>query len=101
MLPDGAPQALGLLPESTAPEDERHARLLERMRARLPHAHHVPWGPPVAVGIPVALNVFEINCEGPPAYPVGRPIQSVFVEGAPYSITSNIEICVYDMEEVD
>ena len=36
MLPDGAPQDLVMLPEIRAPEDERHARLLERMRARLP-----------------------------------------------------------------
>ena len=48
-----------------------------------PLVHRVPRGPSVAVGIPVALNVFEINCEGPPVWPVGRPIR------------------VYDMEEVD
>ena len=83
MLPDGAPQDLVMLPEIRAPEDERHARLLERMRARLPHVHHVPWGPPVAVGIPVALNVVEIGREGPAAWPVGRPLR------------------VEDMEEVD
>ena len=83
MLADGAPQDLVMLPEITAPEDERHARLLERMRARLPLVHRVPWGPSVAVGIPVALNVFEIDREGPAAWPVGRPIR------------------VEDMEEVD
>ena len=49
MLADGAPQDLVMLPEITAPEDERHARLLERMRARLPLVHRVPWGPSVAV----------------------------------------------------
>ena len=82
-MSERAPQDRVMLPEIRAPEDERHARLLERMRARLPHAHHVPWGPSVAVGIPVALNVVEIGREGPAAWPVGRPLR------------------VEDMEEVD
>ena len=42
--------------------------------------------PPVAIGIPVALNVFEIGREGPPAWPVGRPLRLHYME--------------YDMEEV-
>ena len=36
-----APQDRVMLPEIRAPEDERHARLLERMRARLP-SHRSP-----------------------------------------------------------
>ena len=41
-MSERAPQDRVMLPEIRAPEDERHARLLERMRARLPHVHHVP-----------------------------------------------------------
>ena len=35
-MSERAPQDRVMLPEIRAPEDERHARLLERMRARLP-----------------------------------------------------------------
>ena len=31
---------------------------------------------PIAVGIPIALNVYKIgDSEGPPDYPVGRPLR--------------------------
>ena len=91
MLSDGAPHELMQLSSTQAEISEISAvqaaaiiSTYEYARASR-HVRRVPWGPSVAVGIPVALNVFEISREGPAAWPVGRPLV----------------LRVEDMEEVD